>query len=474
MERSTPFLTSRRLTILSVIFGLFVLFDIFLFGWLLFNSLSRRELDKVMAEMRQQVEPLADALEREALDLGNEDDLYVVVTAAQETRTYIQSVLSQREIVSRVEVHDREGKVVFGQSNTQVVPIDPGELPQVATGEVGDNLAPPRMGSDALEERVPIGDLGTLVIGLREEAVEERIEALRKDLIRQTSAIGALTVSLLAFAYAAIWFLFRRARRLEEQTIDAERMAYIGTLASGLAHEIRNPLNSLNLNLQMLQEEAQEEQSSPALRSLKSSTHGRLLAITRSELNRLEHLVTDFLAYAKPRPLALEEVAIEDLLERVRQVLGSEVAAHGATLEIDDRTGGLKICVDPHQFVQLLLNLTQNSLAATEGLDRPQIQLLARRRYGEAVIEVIDNGRGIPPDEVEKVFDIFFSTRKGGTGLGLAIVKRIAKDHHVKVEIDSAIGEGTTVRLLVPLKESRDSLTGVFRLDARGGLTRDQ
>ena len=105
---------------------------------------------------------------------------------------------------------------------------------------------------------------------------------------------------LLISAYVVVWLVLRRSQRLEVQAAEAERLAYLGTLASGLAHEIRNPLNSLNLNMQMLEEEIDEHGSAP--------TGKRLLSITRSELSRLERLVTDFLAYAKPRPLELEEV----------------------------------------------------------------------------------------------------------------------------------------------------------------------
>lgn len=447
-------LTSGRLAIASVVFGLFVLCDIFLFGWLLFKSLSERELDKVLTEMRQEAEPLAGALEQEALSLGNED-LYLVITAAQETRTYIQSVLSQRELIRHVEVRDREGKVVFEQTNAEKLPVD-GDLPQIETGQVGKSLE--SLGSvpeEPLEQQIPIGELGTLVIGLRQEAVQKRVEVLRRDLIRQTSLIGALTVILLAFAFAAVWFLFRRAQRLEEQALEAERLAYIGTLASGLAHEIRNPLNSLNLNLQMLQEEAREQGGEKG--------QNRLLAITHSELHRLEHLVTDFLSYAKPRPLELREITLFELLERVQQVLGGEIHARRATLEIEDQSPGLKVNVDPNQFGQLLLNLTQNALAATVDSKRPaRLRLVAKQHHQQAVIEVIDNGCGIAEDDREKIFDLFYSTRKGGTGLGLAIVQRIAKDHHARIQVESELGSGTTIRLILPLEGAREHLSGHF------------
>jgi signal transduction histidine kinase len=230
---------------------------------------------------------------------------------------------------------------------------------------------------------------------------------------------------------------------LELQAAEAERLAYIGTLASGLAHEIRNPLNSLNLNMQMLEEELREHGG--------ARSGGRLLAITRSEISRLERLVTDFLAYARPRPLELQEVPAVRLLDRVIEVLAGEIRRRGAQVEVEDRSGGARVKVDPAQINQLLLNLAQNALAATEESGRPpHLKLLAYRRGPEVVLELVDNGVGIPPGEQGKVFDLFYSTRKGGTGLGLAIVERIARAHGGRVVIDSTVGAGTAVKLSLP------------------------
>ncbi len=455
MDARAPRLTQGRLAVISAVFGLFVLFDICLFGWLLLKSLSQRELDKVVSEMRRDAEPVAGAIAQEALTLGKED-LYLVITAAQETRTYIQSVLSQRDIVRRIEVRDREGKVIYAHSNAETLPAQPQiQQPQVQTGSNRDNLPGPTLEDTTLEQQIPIGDLGSLVIGLRQEEVQKRIALLRRDLIRQISLISVLTVGLIAFAYAAIWFLFRRAQRLEEQALEAERMAYIGTLASGLAHEIRNPLNSLNLNLQMLQEEARERGE--------SSAKNRLFAITRSELNRLERLVTDFLSYAKPRPLELQEIPLSELFDRVLQIMGSEIQARHAQVILEDQSAGLKVRVDPNQFGQLLINLLQNALASTVDTGRaPLLRLVARRQNTSAILEVIDNGCGIAEVDRAKIFDLFYSTRKGGTGLGLAIVQRIAKDHQIKIEVESMVGKGTTFRLRLPSGEPRESLTGQF------------
>ncbi|HEX2643561.1 MAG TPA: ATP-binding protein, partial [Thermoanaerobaculia bacterium] len=291
--------------------------------------------------------------------------------------------------------------------------------------------------------KVPIGDMGMLQIGISPIELSSRIEVLRADLIRQAALIGVFSLLLLLSSYVAIWWLLRRARLLEVQAAEAERLAYIGTLASGLAHEIRNPLNSLSLNMQMLEEEIDEGGSAPMGK--------RLLSITRSELTRLERLVTDFLAYAKPRSLELEEVPAVRLLERIREVLAGEIRKRGAQVELDDRSAGARVRVDLGQMNQLFLNLVQNALVATEDSGRPPVlRLAAARQGGTVTLEVTDNGVGIPTEELSKIFDLFYSTRKGGTGLGLAIVERIARAHGGRVAVKSTVGAGTTMSVELP------------------------
>jgi signal transduction histidine kinase len=447
-------LTSRRLIIVAVTFAVFIVFDIVLFGWLIFKSLSQREVEQALLETRNEAEPLARELEERARSLGQ--DLYVTVSVTQETH-YIQSFLTQRETIRRFEIRDRKGTVVYQEK--QELPLREPEGPRTKNGgddkalnvvpEVGrwQTARPP--GELQLEEvEVPIGDLGTMVIGLSRQALLERIGVLRQDLIRQTSLIGVLTLSLLLMAFAAIWTLFRRARRLEEQAAEAERLAYVGTLASGLAHEIRNPLNSLSLNMQMLEEET----------SHAGGAQKRLLAITRSELQRLERLATDFLSYAKPRPLELEELPAVELLEQVLEVMGGEIQERGAVVEIEDSSAGAQVRVDRGQIKQLLINLTQNALAAAEGAGSAVVRLIARRTGGEVALEVADTGPGIPIEDQERIFDIFFSTRKGGTGLGLAIVKHVAHAHRGEIQVVSQPGAGSCFTLVLPLTRAEKSV----------------
>ncbi len=476
-------LTSRRLISVAVVFAAFIVFDIALFGWLIFNSLSQREVENALLETRAEAEPLARKLEERALSLGQ--DLYVAVSVVQEQTTYIQSFPTQREMIRRLEIRDRNGRVVYQEENTEELPAvvpsapyagEPSDRPRIegqdpleAPSKTGlPDITPvrPQPGLQLEEVEVPIGDLGTMIVGLSEQALLERIGFLRQDLIRQTSLIGILTLTLLLMAFAAIWILFRRARRLEEQAIEAERMAYIGTLASGLAHEIRNPLNSLSLNMQML-----EEEMAPAAGPSRGGSSGRLLAITRSELHRLERLATDFLSYAKPRPLDFEQVPAVELLEQVLEVMGGEVQDRGAVVEIEDSSDGAAIRVDPSQIKQLLINLTHNALAAAEDAGDSVVRLIARRAGDDVALEVSDNGPGIPEANRERIFDLFYSTRKGGTGLGLAIVKRIARAHDAELEVDSRPGAGTTMRLLVPRAEARPAAAAYQPVRAPGPVS---
>jgi signal transduction histidine kinase len=139
-----------------------------------------------------------------------------------------------------------------------------------------------------------------------------------------------------------------------------------------------------------------------------------------------------------------------ELLERVRELLQGEARGRGVALEVDDRSGGATLRVDPGQIRQLLLNLAQNALAAVEETVAPRVVLAAERRSAAVELLVEDNGRGIPAADLERVFDIFYSTRKGGTGLGLAIVDRIARNHGGAVAVESEPGRGTRVRVSLP------------------------
>jgi signal transduction histidine kinase len=460
MKRPVGSAFQRRFLIGSVVFALFVVCDIALFGWLIFRSLSEKEIKRALLETQEEAEELARQIESRAERQGK--DLFTAVAVEREAQTYVDQMLRQRDIVSTVEIRDKNNMLVYtarSETRVQIAPeaqagpsvpsaVGSPELQRHVEGPDVENVADHvRQTTFEVPEipdiRVPIGEYGMLQIGISSGQMSKRVAGLREDLVRQTALVAFVTTALLLSAFLAVWILLRRAQRLEVQAAEAERLAYIGTLASGLAHEIRNPLNSLNLNMQMLEEEIEEAGPLP--------TGQRLLSITRSELSRLERLVTDFLAYAKPRPLELEEMPAARPLERLREVLAGEIQKRGARVEIEDRSGGARVRVDPAQMNQLLLNLAKNSFAAAEEAGRlPELRLAAYREGTAVCLELEDNGIGMSAEEQAKVFELFYSTRKGGTGLGLAIVERIARAHGGHLDIRSTPGVGTAVTIELP------------------------
>jgi signal transduction histidine kinase len=451
MKRSRDSTFQRRLRIAALLFAVFILFDLGLFGWLIFNSLSQRELDSILLPTREGAEEVARQLESEA----EGGDLFTAMATQRRIQILIDEELMQQDLVAGVEVINRDGIVVFrtagGSRETEL--SDPVEI-QIE-GELPEPPEPSSAEAD-WPVNVRIGELGFVRIEFDRVRLEERIAVLRSDLIRRISVIGGVTVLLLLAAFACIYWLLRRARRLEEHAAEAERMAYVGTLAAGLAHEIRNPLNALSLNMQMLEEDPDDS---------------RLLHITRGEIGRLDGLVTDFLSYARPRPLEPQELPAVELLQRVAEVVAGELRVHGVQLTVRDDSDGARVSVDPEQMRQLLLNLVKNSLAALDEElqgerpgEQPAITLTVaaeadRGDGGHVVLEVADNGTGMTDEERERAFEIFYSTRKGGTGLGLAVVERIATAHRATVEVQSTPGQGTRVRLRLPRVGGRPEST---------------
>src|SRR3954468_5554477 len=195
MERVVSSTSSRKLLIASLVFGVFVLCDFALFGWLIFRSLSQREIDRVLLETRSEAEKLAQQIARRADREGK--DLYTAVAVERETQTYIDQVLRQRELVRRVEIRDKNGVLVYeGRSEARMQVGNEGAAPPIlGSPELQQHLEPePRVEKKTREAessfevpdiRVPIGTYGQLEIGISPVELSRRIEVLRKDLIGQ-------------------------------------------------------------------------------------------------------------------------------------------------------------------------------------------------------------------------------------------------------------------------------------------------
>jgi signal transduction histidine kinase len=234
---------------------------------------------------------------------------------------------------------------------------------------------------------------------------------------------------------------------MERQMRTAERLSSLGTLAAVMAHEIRNPLEALDLNLALLDKSLAAIK--PAGQDAQKTT--KYVKILEEEISRLAAIVNNFLSFARPGSSTMEEIRLDALMRQIVDLLTNQARSRRVTLELHTQ-GNPKVLGSEDQLKQAFLNLVINSLEAM-----PQgglLRIRAEALYAEqnmAVIHVEDTGVGIPPDQIPKLFDPFFSTRPKGTGLGLTIAYRIIQEHHGHIRVTSAPGEGSTFTIELPL-----------------------
>jgi signal transduction histidine kinase len=213
----------------------------------------------------------------------------------------------------------------------------------------------------------------------------------------------------------------------------------IETLAAGVAHEVRNPLNSLQINLSILEQEIRE------LLPDREAHVFAVLAKIAGEIKRLDDFVSEFLRFARPPLLRVERSAIRPLLADLVAFMTPECSKKGVTLTLET-DGAETAWVDGFQLKQAVLNVVLNALQATPAGGHVVVRSAGDER--RLVVVVTDDGEGMTPDTARRAFTPFFTTREGGTGLGLPLVRRIAEQHGGSVEIEGRPGGGTTVTLV--------------------------
>jgi signal transduction histidine kinase len=224
-----------------------------------------------------------------------------------------------------------------------------------------------------------------------------------------------------------------------------EKLAAVGTLAAGLAHEIRNPLNGAQLHVTLLERSLRH--------SAESAESIEAVHVVSGELKRLSALVTEFLDFARPNPLSRRPTSLRELCDRVMLLIGPVAAEAHVALECQHPSSDLVLDLDPAKMEQVLINLIQNAVEALEPEGSGKVTLRVRRRPQSVVIDVEDNGPGLSGAGAP-IFDPFFSTKPSGTGLGLAIVHRIVTDHGGTIDVESKPGK-TTFRLILPIRSSQ-------------------
>ncbi|HCJ12155.1 MAG: hypothetical protein A2Y14_05755 [Verrucomicrobia bacterium GWF2_51_19] len=230
-----------------------------------------------------------------------------------------------------------------------------------------------------------------------------------------------------------------------EARIESERTSSIFVLAAEVAHEIGNPLNSLNIHLQLLQRKLQG--------LAQADTLAPSVAICINEVQRLDGILKNFLEAIKPQPLALDDLNIFTLLEEVLALLSQELSQLGIQVSVEANPDMPPVLLDGNQVKQVLFNVLKNAMEAMDS--GGTIRFYTRSDDEFLYVYIADEGKGIEPEDVGQLFRPFFTTKANGHGLGMMIVQRILRAHGGQVGIDSKPNIGTIVTLQFPLKARR-------------------
>ncbi len=243
-----------------------------------------------------------------------------------------------------------------------------------------------------------------------------------------------------------------------EETLESERLNSLTLLAAGVAHEIGNPLNSLDIHLQLLGRK---------LRKLPPGDRGPLeenLTTAREEIQRLDTILKQFLHAVRPTTPHRERQDLHALLHETLKLLEPELASRKLSVELDLAESMPPAMIDPGQFQQVFYNLIRNAYQALP-VAQGQITIRTRVNDFETIISIEDNGTGISPEHMGAIFEPYRTTKSSGSGLGLLIVRRIIREHGGQIAIESQENQGTRVLIHLPHAERRVRLLGAPEAD---------
>ena len=243
-----------------------------------------------------------------------------------------------------------------------------------------------------------------------------------------------------------------QTHRAAQETIEVEKFSALTMLAAGVAHEIGNPLNSLNIHLQLMQRNLQK--APPNLRKQLEES----VSIARGEVTRLDHIITQFLRAIRPQPLQVSSSDINSILNETLEFLSAEIQDRDIIVEKELSKGLPLLQIDGDQIKQAFYNICRNAFQAMKSGGILRVATSLDTNHVSIVFS--DTGGGIAPENITRIFEPYFTTKSNGNGLGLLIVRRIVRAHGGEVILESSPGRGLTLTILLPRVDRRVRFLG--------------
>ena len=231
-----------------------------------------------------------------------------------------------------------------------------------------------------------------------------------------------------------------KMRRMEEHIRRTDRLSAVGELASGVAHEIRNPLTGIKMMIQIIDKELEKRD---AKRNLYTTA-------ILDEIDRLDNIISNLLNFARPSKPEFRDTSIIDIIESTLFLLQSKIESQNITIIREYPDAPFTVKCDPAQIKQVFFNICQNAIYAMNGSQNKIVKISARGDGHNHLISISDTGCGISLEYYNQIFNPFFTTKDNGTGLGLAIVHRILEEHKASISVESEIGRGSTFTIKMP------------------------